>query len=69
MKIVVNRPMCVGHARCAGVAPRLFPLDDVGRIATDGFAVPADQREIARRGARACPERVISVVESDDQAG
>jgi ferredoxin len=63
MKIVINREKCVGHARCAAVAPALFALDAEGYIAVDGFEVPRGQEDLARKGARACPERVISVQE------
>jgi ferredoxin len=61
MKIRIDRSGCVGNARCWAVAPELYPLDDDGYIATDGFAVPPGQEELARRGARACPERVVAV--------
>jgi ferredoxin len=61
MKIRIDRSGCVGNARCWAAAPELFPLDDDGYIATDGFEVPPGQEERARRGARACPERVIVV--------
>ena len=63
MKIVIDKPNCVGHARCAAIAPDLFLLDAEGYIATTGFDVPAGQEALARRAAKACPERVISVVE------
>ena len=63
MKIVIDREKCVGHARCASVASNLFPLDADGYIASDGFEVPKGQEESARKGARACPERVITVKE------
>ena len=63
MKIVIDRANCVGHARCAAVAPDLYTLDAEGYIAIDGFDVPAGQEALAQRGARACPERVIKVVE------
>ena len=63
MKIVIDKPNCVGHARCAAIAPELFLLDPEGYIAITGFDVPEDQEALARRAAKACPERVISVVE------
>ena len=63
MKIVIDRSRCVGHARCAAIAPELYILDDDGYIANDGFDVPEGQEALASRDARACPERVISVVE------
>lgn len=61
MKIVIDRQRCVGHARCAAVAPGLYPLDPEGMIASDGFDVPDGEEALAQRGARACPERVIQV--------
>ena len=63
MKIRINKAGCVGHARCAAVAPDIFPLDDDGYIAVEEIDVPPEQEAIARRGARACPERIITVVE------
>ena len=66
MKIVIDRARCVGHARCASVAPELFALNDDGYIVTDGFDVPAGREALASRGARACPERIITVVNSED---
>ena len=63
MKITIDRAHCVGHARCAAIAPDLYVLDAEGYIAIDGFDVPEGQEALAQRGARACPERVIKVVE------
>jgi len=39
-KIVIDKPQCVGHARCAHFAPHLYKLDDAGYIEQDGFDVP-----------------------------
>lgn len=63
MKIRINKAACVGHARCAAVAPELFPLDDGGYIAVEEIDVPPGKEAIARRGARACPERIITIEE------
>lgn len=64
MKIRIDKAKCVGNARCAAVSPELFPLDDDGYIAVEEVLVPAGMEALARRGARACPERII-VVEDD----
>ncbi len=64
MKIRINKAACVGNARCAAVAPDLFPLDDDGYIAVEEIEVPPGKEEQARLGARACPERII-VIEDD----
>jgi ferredoxin len=65
MKIRIERSQCVGNARCHAVAEHLYPLDDEGYVATDGFQVPAGDETLARRGARACPERIIFVNEAE----
>jgi ferredoxin len=63
MKIIANRAKCVGHARCAAVADELFVLDESGYIAFDSKDVPTGMEPLARRGARACPERALRLEE------
>jgi ferredoxin len=65
VKIIIERARCVGHARCAATAPQLFPLNDDGYVATDGFDVMPNEEALAARGARACPERVITIIDED----
>jgi ferredoxin len=61
VRVVVAR--CMGHARCASVAPEVYVLDDEGYNRTAEKIVGAALRDDALAGARACPERVISVEE------
>jgi len=63
MKIIIDQPKCAGHARCAAIAPDIFKLDDDGYIAVTEIDVQPGQEALARRGARACPERIITVVD------
>jgi ferredoxin len=65
MKIRIDKAACVGNARCAAVAQELYPLDENGYVAVSEIDVPSGQEALARRGARACPERSI-VIEEDD---
>jgi ferredoxin len=65
MRIRIERAACTGNARCAAVGGELFPLDDDGYIASDGFEVKPSDERAARNGARACPERIIFVIEDD----
>ena len=67
MKIRIERAQCVGNARCHAVSEKLYPLDDDGYVASDGFDVVEDDEKTARNGARACPERIIFVIEDDGQ--
>lgn len=64
MKIRIDKAKCVGNARCAAVAPELFPLNDDGYIAVEEIDVPAGMEQAALRGAQACPERIIVVEEN-----
>jgi ferredoxin len=61
MKIRIDKAACVGNARCAAVAEALFPLDENGYIAVEEIDVPKGMEELAERGARACPERIIVI--------
>lgn len=63
MKVRIDKAACVGNARCAAVSELLYPLDDDGYIAVEEVDVPPGMEDLARRGARACPERVITIVE------
>jgi ferredoxin len=65
MRIRIDKARCVGNARCWAQAPDLYPLDDDGYIAAEGFEVPAGQELLARRGALSCPEKVIEVIDDD----
>lgn len=64
-RIVIDRANCQGHARCWKLSPELYVLDDEGYIAVDGFDVAPEDVEKAQRGARACPERIITFINED----
>jgi ferredoxin len=57
----INKEACVGNARCNAVAGDLYPLNDDGYIAVEEIEVPPGMKELALRGVRACPERIIIV--------
>jgi ferredoxin len=63
MKVLIDKQRCQGHALCAYNSPDLFHLNDQGYNDMDSFEVPAGQEEAARRGAAACPEGVLTIVE------
>ncbi len=69
MKIRIDKAGCVGNARCAAISEELFPLDDEGYIEVTEVDVPPGMEALARRGARACPERIIEVIEDDAEGG
>ena len=57
--------IAIGHLPRTDIVVGQIDLDDEGYIATDGFDVLPGQETPARHGARACPERVIFVIEDD----
>ena len=65
MKVRVNVAGCVGHARCAAVAPDVYELDDNGFNVTPEKDVDEALRPQAIRGMRACPERIITIDEGN----
>ncbi|WP_067662544.1 ferredoxin [Nocardia miyunensis] len=68
MKVTIDHSVCTGHGMCYANAPEVFVDDEQGYGQVAGGGVVADRlAESARRGARSCPERAISVVERSDQ--
>lgn len=61
--VTVDRDLCQGHARCWGLDPDVFDIDDVGFAVPGRHLVPAGHEEAARQAALACPERAITVEE------
>ena len=64
MRVQVDRSRCQGHARCWAEASDLYLLDDDGYSTVDDVEVLPGLEDAARRGAAACPERAISIVEA-----
>ena len=63
MRIRVDSNLCTGHALCAGQAPDVFELDELGYNRTELDDVPPELQEQARRGALCCPEGAITIEE------
>jgi len=71
MKVLVQPNRCQGHARCLAEGPDVYVLDDLGYNSTNIDDVPSHLADQARRGALACPERALTLVEESggsDQA-
>lgn len=66
MKIIVDHKKCSGQARCQAVAPVIYELDEEGYNRMPPREVDPGEEALARRGARACPERAITIVDEAD---
>jgi ferredoxin len=62
MKIRVDPEKCQGHARCHGLAPELFDVDDYGQASVIVEEVPAGLQDKAHLAIANCPEYAIEVV-------
>jgi len=63
MKVRVIPGRCQGHARCLAEGPEVYVLDDIGYNDANIDEVPEELKEQARRGALACPELALTVIE------
>jgi len=62
MRIRIDNDKCQGHARCYGISPELFEVDEYGQSAVIVNEVPAELEEKARLAVANCPEYAIEIV-------
>src|SRR5580700_263777 len=62
MKIRVDPEKCQGHARCYGLAPEIFDVDDYGQASVIMDDVPPELQEKARLAVANCPEYAIEII-------
>ena len=66
MKVRVSADLCCGAQRCAIVAPEVYELKDGFNVlsgAEEDTVIPSELQDAARRGAKACPECAIKIIE------
>lgn len=64
MRIILDTGRCTGHGRCYDVGAPFYEPDDDGYCRPPpSEGVPAHLEEAARRGARNCPERALTIIE------
>ena len=62
MKIRVDSEKCQGHARCYGLAPEIFDVDDYGQASVILDEIPPELEEKARLAVANCPEYAIEII-------
>jgi ferredoxin len=66
VRVHVDAELCQGHGRCYATAPEVFAPDDLGNGEEIGDGVvPPELERKARLAVANCPERAISIEESD----
>ena len=68
VRVKVHPGLCNGWGQCWRWAPEVFQLDDEGYVDLLVVEVPAQLAETARRGAAACPEQAITIIECSPPA-
>ena len=62
-KVVVDEDLCIGAGQCVLVAPDVFDQDDKGLVILLDATPPAALHEAARKAAKLCPARAITIEE------
>ncbi len=65
MKILVDRDLCEGNARCVKIAPAVFRTDDDDRLVLLAEHPPPETHDAVRMAVKRCPRQALSVVEGD----
>lgn len=66
LRIQVKADLCCGVGLCVkGDCAKVYQRDELGYNCSDGQMVPAGLEELARKGAAACPETAIALIEVD----
>ena len=63
IRVVIDPIACYAYGFCAELLPEAITLDEWGYPMVDGAPLPADLVEVARRAARDCPRRAITLRE------
>lgn len=63
MRATVDRDLCQGHTLCNAIGPDVYDLDERGHCVPLATEIPAELVDQATKGAQACPERAITLLE------
>jgi ferredoxin len=63
IRVVIDPVACDAYGFCAELLPEAITLDEWGYPIVDGAQLPAELVEVARRAARDCPRRAITLRE------
>jgi ferredoxin len=61
IRIVIDPVACDAYGYCAELLPEAITLDEWGYPIVDGAQLPVELVEVARRAARDCPRRAITL--------
>ena len=62
-KVHVDEDLCIGAGQCVLVAPRIFDQDEQGLVILLDATPPPELHDAARKAAKLCPARAITIEE------
>ena len=62
-KVRVDEDLCIGAGQCVLAAPQIFDQDDRGLVILLDATPPPALHEAARKAAKLCPARAITIEE------
>jgi hypothetical protein len=63
VKVIVDRDLCEGNARCVQLAPRVFRTDDNDKLEILIDEVPEDLREAVESAVAVCPRQALRLLD------
>lgn len=64
LRVVVDRDLCEGNARCVKVAPAVFRVDDEDRLEILLEAPPPELRDAVEQAIAVCPRQALRLVDA-----
>ncbi len=61
MRIVVNSDLCEGNARCVGIAPSVFRVDEHDRLHLAVVSPGEELRDAVETAVALCPRQALSI--------
>jgi ferredoxin len=65
-RIIIDPAACDAYGYCAELLPEAITLDEWGYPIVEGSPVPVEVMAAAKRAARDCPRRAISLRKRED---
>jgi len=67
LRITIDPVACAAYGYCAELLPEAISLDEWGYPIVDDRPLPAELKALAKRAARDCPTRAITVRETKNR--
>jgi ferredoxin len=63
MKVIVDYDLCEANAKCAGLVPQVFDVDDEDNLHILVDEVPPELTEVVKKAVEACPRTALRLAD------